>query len=63
MMRSGMETIFRAVLYSGFFSKRELCSRVETSSGHCCQRWMVGVFYGDGGVVEVSDGEIGTVPL
>ena len=33
MTRSGIETILRAVLYSGFFSKREECSRVETSSG------------------------------
>lgn len=33
MMRSGIETILRAVLYSGWESKRVLCSRVETSSG------------------------------
>jgi hypothetical protein len=33
MMRSGMETTLRALRYSGCFSKRELFSRVEASSG------------------------------
>jgi hypothetical protein len=32
MTRSGIATILRAVLYSGFSSKRVECSRVETSS-------------------------------
>ena len=32
MIRSGMETTLRAVLYSGFFWKREEFSRVDTSS-------------------------------
>jgi len=32
MIRSGTETIFRAVLYSGCASKRVLFSRVEASS-------------------------------
>lgn len=32
MTRSGTAATLRAVLYSGFFSKREEFSRVETSS-------------------------------
>jgi len=35
MIRSGIETTLRAVLYSGCFSKRVLCSSVETSSVVC----------------------------
>jgi hypothetical protein len=56
MTRSGMETIFRAVLYSGFFSKRELCSSVETSSVYGVVSWDFGELGGKEGYFG-GDGE------
>ena len=60
MTRSGMETIFRAVLYSGFFSKRELFSRVETSSVYGVVRWDFGRWGGEEGYFgEDGNGRVG----
>ena len=59
MMRSGMETTLRAILYSGWASKRVLCSRVEASSESLS--WRVG---GEGEGGEEGGGEDwGEIPL
>lgn len=41
MTLSGMETILRAVRYSGFFSKRVEFSRVEASSEEVCVSYLL----------------------
>ena len=49
MTRSGMAATLRAVLYSGFFWKREEFSRVETSSIFARQGQLGGGGGGGGG--------------
>ena len=61
MTRSGMETICRAVRYSGCFSKREEFSRVEASSGGGGQ--LIGAIWVRFNIIEAGAGELTLVGL